>query len=120
MECYSERYILTTSYRNFPSTFYANYLLNNKSIYQNSPLNRPLNTEDVRKSLTRLVIYFEQLSYKYIEEIPTTTVINLLANSGGMLGLCIGMSLLSFIQFIECGFEALVIVYNSKLRKKKV
>lgn len=119
LECYSERYALATSYRKFPCSFYAKYLLKNKPVYQNAQLNRTLHVEDVRRSLTRLVVYFEQLSYKYIEDVPTTTIINLLANSGGMLGLCIGMSLLSFIQFIECGFEAIVIIYNNEFKKKK-
>ena len=68
-------------------------------------MNRSMNVDDLRNNIARLIIYYEDIDYQLIQEIPTVSVINLIANIGGMLGLFMGMSCLSFIEFLEMAFE---------------
>lgn len=49
----------------------------------------------------QLYLYFQELTYTEFVQIPKTTVTNLVSNIGGTLGLFLGLSLLSFIEFIE-------------------
>lgn len=114
LECDSDIYQLASTYKNFPAVYYANFLLQNKSIFQYSPYERPLTVNDVGNSVARVVIYFEKLTYQYIVQIPTISVVNLFANSGGMLGLFMGMSILTFIEVLEAFYEIFLILIHRK------
>jgi hypothetical protein len=46
-------------------------------------------------------IYFNELGYTQIVEVPNYTPISLISNIGGTLGLFLGMSLLSFIEIVD-------------------
>ena len=48
-----------------------------------------------------LFLYFQELKYTEIFQIPITSVTDLVSNIGGTLGLFLGISLLSFVEFIE-------------------
>ena len=111
LECNVDYYELHTMYNDFPSEFYANHLLHSLPIYQKSPYNRSLTTDDVIRSVSRIMIYFEQLTYEFIEEIPTTSVANLFANCGSLLGLFMGMSFLTFSEILEIVYELSLIIF---------
>ena len=63
--------------------------------------------ESVRYSLSakvnpaKLSLFFPELKYTEIVQIPKTTVSNMVSNIGGTFGLFLGLSLLSFMEFIE-------------------
>ena len=114
LECNSKIYELSSTYKNFPASYYANFLLNNKPIFKDSPYDRPLTEKDVGNSVARVVIYFEKLTYQYIVQIPTISLVNLFANSGGMLGLFMGMSILTFIEVLEAIYEIFLILIRKE------
>ena len=50
---------------------------------------------------------------------PAMTIITLVSNIGGVLGLFLGISFLSFVEVFELGFDIFLIVYKKlKFREK--
>ena len=68
-------------------------------------INKIETIDDARKNLLLVNIYYSDISYNYISESPYWTWTSLFSNFGGQLGLFIGMSVLSFIEFIDLIFQ---------------
>ena len=64
----------------------------------------------IKGSVLSLNIYFEQLSYTEISQNAKTELVDLVSNIGGLLGLFIGTSFLSFVEIIEIFIEVFVIL----------
>jgi hypothetical protein len=60
--------------------------------------------------LVYFTVYFEDSAYTSISEIPKMSFLDLIANIGGNLGLFIGISFLSFAEFIELLIEIFIIL----------
>ena len=125
MECDSISYELSTSFSLFPSDSYGNYLLNNsirnsktESISQNVIKNlkaKNLSLEEyIQKSLISLNLFYEEFKYTSINEVPKFTLIDLIANLGGIMGLFLGMSFLSFGEVIVIVFELFIVLFERK------
>ncbi|XP_071490087.1 epithelial sodium channel subunit alpha-like [Diadema antillarum] len=56
--------------------------------------------ESTRKNLVRLVVYYEQLNYELNLQVAVHTIESLFGDIGGILGLYIGMSFMSFGEII--------------------
>ena len=85
----------------------------------------PLTTYELVQSASLAVrIYFDDLSYTLVSESPKTELVDMIANVGGLLGLFMGMSLLSFVEvielFCEFGFIFWRYFYNGHGRKINV
>jgi hypothetical protein len=65
--------------------------------------------------ITKVSVYFNELTYTHIEESAETTVNTLIAAMGGNLGLFVGMSLISLIEIIELFYYIFVNTIHSKL-----
>uniref|UniRef100_A0ABM0MQX8 Degenerin unc-8-like n=1 Tax=Saccoglossus kowalevskii TaxID=10224 RepID=A0ABM0MQX8_SACKO len=85
--------------------------------YNNAKTNVINDLESVRQNLVRLEVYFEELNYESIEEIPAITEENLLSDIGGTLGLYCGFSFITIVEFLQFGFELLRVIF---LRSTKV
>jgi uncharacterized membrane protein (UPF0136 family) len=57
-------------------------------------------------------VYYSKLGYLSITQMKKVEFMDLLATIGGLLGFFIGMSLLSFIEFLEIIIEILFILYS--------
>ena len=66
--------------------------------------NRTLSNEEIKNSMLKFSIYYQSLSYTVSTESPTLDVIGLLAYIGGTLGLFLGISVLTFVEFVEIAF----------------
>ncbi len=64
--------------------------------------------EELKQNLVYISVYYSSLEYKKIEQIPKTELFDLVSNIGGTLGLFIGVSFLSFIEFFELIFEVIL------------
>ena len=74
-----------------------------------------LTYEHIKQSVLRLNIYYQTMEYTHISEKPKINIVDLLANIGGTLGLCLGLSVLSFIEMFEIMAKVcLVLVKRSK------
>ena len=67
-----------------------------------------------------LNIHFDSLSYLNYDEYPTVGVYNLVSNIGGIIGLLLGMSLLSVFEIIEIFIFNIVLIVQHKYKQFKL
>ena len=65
-----------------------------------------------RKSVSKINIFFESLSYDISSESPQMDVISLVATMGGNLGLFLGVSLLSVGELITTLIELISLIFR--------
>ena len=110
-ECDSMYYEITTSMSKFPSqSIYLNLLKNNKFIKLFKSNN--FSYEQLNESFLAFRVYFENLEYTEIRQEIKTTIIDLISNIGGILGLFLGMSFLSFFEFLELFAQIIWILFH--------
>jgi hypothetical protein len=81
------------------------YLDLSKKSGQKDPIESEIsNLEEARKDLAMVNIYYKELSYTAINETKALTILTVLSNYGGQLGLFVGMSLMSFFHLFEIIF----------------
>ncbi len=68
--------------------------------------------EEIKKHYLEIFIYYNDLKYTLISEEPKTETFNFASNIGGILGLFLGISFLSFIEIFEIIFEIMLILFN--------
>jgi hypothetical protein len=68
--------------------------------------------EEVNKHFIVLYIYYKNLNYKLISQKPKTEMFNFISNIGGLLGVFLGISFLSFIEIFETFFEIMFILFK--------
>ncbi len=67
-------------------------------------------TETASKHDTlKFKVYFKELKYTLMSQQPQMELSNLISNTGGILGLFLGISFLSFIELVEL---AIIIMYS--------
>ncbi|XP_077983701.1 acid-sensing ion channel 1B-like [Glandiceps talaboti] len=66
-----------------------------------------LTEEELRGDIAVVDIFFEEMSYLYIKQVPAYEFLTFLADFGGQLGLCLGASLLSTYEMVEYIFLAI-------------
>ncbi len=93
----------------FPSQAYAFELMNNSQIKSNYPPGYNTTLDDLRESMVQFSVYYTDFYYTHISQIPKQHLVDLVSNFGGLFGLFIGMSFLSFGELIELLVEVLLI-----------
>ena len=106
LECQYNEFNYQISSLKFPS-YYHDHFYMKKLLTER--LNRTVEDINIKENVAKLNIYFTKIGYTYITEKPTMKLINVLANTGGMLGLFLGMSCISFIEILE------IIYYHCKV-----
>ena len=122
LECEKENFLFETSLGNFPAYAYAKYLIEDERIsrFLNESFDESFTVEDMSKSIAKVNIYYSDLNIEISSEMPAMTFITLVSNIGGVLGLFLGMSFLSFVEVFELGFEIFLIVYKKLTYREKV
>ncbi len=117
-KCETQSFTLLNSQSAFPANEYTWDML--------SKLPEPPNYAEpnynyffVKESILSFTVNYNSLSYTYIEEQPSFTFSQFVGNLGGQLGLCIGISLLSFVEVLELISELCILFYYKKIAKKK-
>ena len=82
------------------------------------PTNDELNS--FKNKVVSINVYFSELRYTEITETPSTSLIDLLANIGGTIGLFIGISVLSFVEIVEFLMEIIIIYYEKRKEARKL
>jgi hypothetical protein len=104
LECDTEELEMRASLENFPTNYYGQYLLQNNLNFNRSYVNLKNVTFDlnyIKRSVTRIHFYYSKIGHELLVEVESMSVISLLANTGGMMGLFVGMSLLSMIEIVH-------------------
>ena len=117
LECNSYFYEISHSSKKFPTTSYAKYLMKHHEIFNQSfDLNRTLTVEDVSENIAKIRIYSYDTKYMVVEEMAAISLIELVSDIGGLLGLFMGMSLLSFFEL----FELVIMIFSELCGKKRI
>jgi len=66
------------------------------------------------RDFVSLNIYFANLKYTQIEQTPKTSVIELISNLGGALGIFLGFSVFSLIEIVEVIAQVIIVLVKSK------
>ncbi len=66
--------------------------------------------EDINKNYVGIRVFYKDLKYTLISQEPKTETFNFVSNIGGILGLFLGLSFLSFVEIIEIFFEIFFIL----------
>ena len=88
----------------------GNISLNKKSLFKNF-----LTYEDLKKSYFSITVFYPELKYTLIEQKPKSEMADLVSSIGGLLGLFVGVSFLSFIEIFELIFEILFLLFENKI-----
>jgi hypothetical protein len=114
LECNSIEYSIETITSKFPSLSYALELMNNPKIKSKYPIGYNITLEDLRESMVQFSVFYTDFHYTYITQIPKFQLVDLVSNFGGLLGLFVGMSFLSFGELIEIFVEVLIILCEKR------
>jgi hypothetical protein len=109
-ECDSIEFSIDVMTSKFPSQAYAFELMNNSRIKSNYPPGYNITLDDLRESMVQFSVYYTDFDYTKISQISKEHIVDLVSNFGGLFGLFIGMSFLSFGELIELLFEVLIIL----------
>ncbi|XP_078661850.1 uncharacterized protein LOC144905918 [Branchiostoma floridae x Branchiostoma belcheri] len=115
--CNEDSYALWLSSSLWPSDSYVWYVLEN--IHTRSQArNLPVNPEGLRQDLARIHVYFRDLNYELITENPTYTEETLLSGLGGLLGLYVGLSVITVFEFINLVVDVVKVACNKEMKDK--
>lgn len=74
------------------------------------------NENNLTKSTLVANLFYDDLDYSIVNEVPVITFDTLISNIGGNLGLFIGISILSIMELFEYVIQA-IILFLSKYKK---
>ena len=109
LECESIKYEISTSFSKFPSDEYTNLFLNNSKIKAFFPSNYNITTKDIQDNLIHFKVFNRDSKFTQITQIPNTNLFEFISNIGGIFGLFLGISFLSFVEIFELIFECILI-----------
>ncbi len=114
-ECDSIDYNIEVMTSKYPTEEYAKVLLNDPKIMKlYSDYNKSITINDLRESMVQLSVYYMSFEYTEISQTVKISLIDSVSNFGGLLGLFIGASFLTFGEFIEIIVELLMILFDKK------
>ncbi|NWW38431.1 SCNNG protein, partial [Panurus biarmicus] len=114
--CSFKEWALTTSIAQWPSTVSEDWMLRVLSWDKGQKLNKKLNKTD----LANLMVFYKDLNERFISENPANTLVILLSNFGGQLGLWMSCSVVCVIEIVEVFFiDSLSIVLRRQWQKAK-
>lgn len=120
LECDSISYETSTSFSKFPKQLYANELKTHPKIKSKFPPGHQITYDDLSKSMIAFNVFYNDLRYTKISQIPKTVMVDLISDMGGILGLFIGISFLSFGELVEMILEVIFILCKDRHRHKRL
>lgn len=102
LECDSVTYNLFASQGDYPSQVYAQSLTNNKLVqarFGSDPTK--LTYTALKSNLLQIAVYYSNLGYDSYSETENMSLLDLISNIGGTLGLFLGVSFLSFVEILD-------------------
>ena len=100
-ECNTQEFRISTSFLAYPHLSKVKSLSENpiiKSKYENIS---NVTVNQLRESIVSVAIYYEDLSYTVISKEPKISLLDLISSIGGIMGIFLGISFLSFLEIVE-------------------
>jgi hypothetical protein len=118
LECEITTYKHTQFTHGYPSQAWASYLSGHQGVKSAFAANNLSYSYGVLKASAVCVnVYFNELQYTLMTDSPRMTFLDLVSNIGGLMGLFLGMSLLSLIEYVEIFIEIVAIFFGTKIQK---
>ncbi|ESO09376.1 hypothetical protein HELRODRAFT_168357 [Helobdella robusta] len=118
--CQENIYVISISTSMWPSENYKATLM--KILEKHHDIfPRELNDSDyfIDSNYGRLVVYYSTLAYTQTSETPSYELKQFLSDIGGILGLYIGFSVLTFVEFIELIYDICLSMFTGGCSRKK-
>ena len=112
------RLLLTISLADFPTMIAVEQLFSIDSIMRMFPNESDRNFDNFKQTLASVIIYYDELKETITTQDAKIAIVDLIANIGGILGLFLGMSFLSFVEFFEILFQIIIISYKKRTQVK--
>ena len=102
-ECEWSSYETSTSLNSYPSPNYGKFLMRLNKIKATNITTY----EKLKRNVLSVNIFYDQLKYTVVEDVPSTDLLTLISGIGGTMGLFLGMSFISFLEIAEVFIEIL-------------
>ena len=117
LECYQTDFRVFTSSSQLIGESFVDYIKDNANL-ANDYVSKEINAVSARESIVRLYVFYDSLLYTLSKETPKVDLVLLVAYIGGILGLFLGVSVLSICEIVELLIEIYFI--NLELIKTEV
>ena len=108
--CSFNRYITKVTTATYPNPLTVRFA--NRSGF-------PVQTEEeIRRRMLELNVYPQTLEHTYVTQQPRYHAFDIFSNIGGLMGLCLGISLVTVIEFVEFGGVCIVRAINKRKQDK--
>jgi len=97
-ECQAVEYTLSSSQAVYPTQAYEGFM---KQFFKNRNGSKFSSCTDFRASGLAVNLYYPTISYMSMDEYAVKTWPQLLSDIGGILGICVGASLLSLVEMVD-------------------
>ncbi len=111
LECNSISYVIT-GYNEPVPVVSGNISTLTRNSY--TSLNRFDTYDEVNKHFIVFYVYYKELQYTLISQVPKTETFSFVSNIGGILGLYLGISFLSLVEILEILFELFPVIVSSE------
>ena len=117
-ECYSIDYNVVSHHLVYPN-YFDSLLLHNWS----QKVGQSVSLSEIPDVFLEVSVNYHSMQYTVTEEVIKMMQSDLLANFGGLLGLFLGMSFLSFVEIIDLiwkAFQGIITVFVTKRQENKL
>ena len=110
LECNTHRFDNYQSFYKYPESFYLENTLKKNPMFIERYSNQTDFTENLASNVAKVSIYYDELSYTEVTEVPRMTWDELLGKLGGHLHLFLGMSALGFVELFELMINLIILI----------
>ncbi len=111
LECEFSGYTYKLSVSEYPSKIYGDYLTSHNNLIKSKFFNA--SQLNLRESIARVRIFYDEMIQVTVSEEIKIQLADLVSSCGGIIGLFLGLSFLSMIEFIEIIIKILIIFFRS-------
>jgi hypothetical protein len=115
LECHRVEYRTSLTSTNLMGEYYVEFIKRKENLSKDF-LSREKDTNLARESFVRLNIYYESLSYTHLSESPKIDYFALIGFVGGILGLFLGVNLISICELTEVLIEIYLLKTKQKIK----
>ncbi|XP_066436289.1 amiloride-sensitive sodium channel subunit gamma-like [Eleutherodactylus coqui] len=119
LQCKEEIYELTVSGSQWPSSAFIENFAKDLKEWGEHMKDVADNPALIRDNFVKVVVYFKQLNFEFIEEEPSMTELNLISNMGGLVGLWVGFSICTLAEFLELLLDIILLFLRRCIRTMK-
>ena len=112
LECSRIKYKTSISFNQLNGNPYISLIKKSPSLSSDF-INRRLDATQAEKSIVKVNIFYESLSYTLSTESPQMDMVSLLANIGGNMGLFLGVSVFTLAEILNVLIEVYFISRNN-------